>query len=479
MTEPLWTSQEIAFATGGESRAPWFADGLATDSRDIIPGDLFLARAGEQADGHDHVAQALANGATGALVDRPPKGVDAHDPRLLLVGNTDKALTALARTARARSTARIVAITGSAGKTSVKEALRQALARAGSVHASIRSFNNHVGLPLSLARMPRRHDFGVFEIGTGGPGEIAPLAQIAHPDIAILTTVGAAHIGKFPDTRALAAEKTKIFSGLRSGGTAIVGLDHPHAGRCLDVARRRAARVLTVSLTRKDADVHPLALQAGPGGVHRMTVSTSRGRLDLSLDAPGRHWAYASLLVLAALEALDVDMANAALALAEMQPLPGRGRQVLLNLGGSAPIRLIDESYNANPLSMAAAFDTMAALSPDTVRRLAVLADMAELGDEAETRAGHLALVPKLRAAKLSMVFCLGPHSRALAEAANIPAIVCSDIGDAECKLVDILKPGDAIMVKGANRAGLAGLVAALRRKFPLAMAPSQFRATG
>jgi len=479
MSEPLWTSQDAASATGGNTGGAWFADGVAVDSRDVIMGDLFVARMGSHADGHDHVAQALANGATGAMVSRPPKGVDGDDPRLLHVIDTQAALTALADTARARSDARVIAITGSAGKTGVKEALRQALARVGAVHASMRSFNNHVGVPLSLARMPRKTDFGVFEIGTGGPGEIGPLTQSVRPDLAILTTVGEAHIGEFPDADALAAEKSAIFSGLQSGGAAIVGLDHPHAETCLDAARRHAGRVLTVSLEREDADIRPLSLRPRPGGRHDLAIRTPRGRLDLSLAAPGRHWAYSSLLVLAALEALAVDMGNAALALAGMQPLPGRGRQFLLSPDSGAPVRLIDDSYNANPLSMAAAFDSMAELAPQPGRRLAVVADMAELGDDTQSRARHLALAPRLRAAGLDMVICIGEHSRAMADAAAIPAITCENAKAAERALIDALMPGDAVLVKGANRAQLGGLVAALRRRFPLAEAPAILAATG
>ena len=459
-TQPLWTSDEIAKGVGERAAGRWVAEGVAVDSREVVPGDLFVALPGSLHDGHDFVARALAAGAAGALVERSPQGVVEDDPRLIRVESTQAALRALGAAARERMTGKVIAVTGSVGKTSVKDALKQALGRSAASHAGLRSFNNHVGLPLSLARMPRDARYGIFELGMNAPGEIAPLSELVRPDVAVITTVGAAHAGAFASEAEIAEEKAGIFAGLAPGGTAILNIDHPHAALLRDRAGQAGAEIVTVSMTDETADVHPLRLVLHDE-VSCLTARLGEQVAAIKVGVPGRHWVMNALLVLAAARAAGGDLALAGLALGDLRIPDGRGTRHWVPVPGGS-VRLIDDAYNANPLSMAAAFASLRACRPEPGgRRIAVLADMAELGER--SRQLHLDLAASLKAAEVAEVIAIGEHTRAMADAAGIPATACADIATALERLRHNLRPGDVVLVKGANRAGLGQLVASLR----------------
>ncbi len=459
-TEPLWTAREIARVVAGRTDGRWFADGIAIDSREVIPGDLFVALAGAHADGHDFVAEALAAGAAGALVSAPAPDVDGADPRLIHVADTAIALRALGEAARRRIAGRVAAVTGSAGKTSVKEALRRALGRDALAHANIRSFNNHVGVPLSLARMPRAARYAVFELGTSAPGEIAPLSRLVAPDVAIVTAVGSAHAGAFTDERAIADEKAGIFEGVAKGGTAVLDIDHAHGSYLLEQATARGLEVLSVSLEDAGADIRPLRLKRC-ADVSCMTADIAGVLATVKVGVPGRHWVRNALLVLGAVKALGGDIGLAGLSLAELRAPAGRGRRWRVPLR-DGDLFLIDDAYNANPLSLAAAFEAVADIAPtQSGRRIAVLADMAELGDEAA--ALHRSLAPQLARAGFTEVVAIGPLMAMLAEEAGVAATSCADAAAALDHLARRLRAGDLVLVKGANAAGLSRVVDGIR----------------
>jgi len=460
-TEPLWTAREIVAAANGRTAGRWTVEGIAIDSRETVAGDLFIALPGTSSDGHDFAARALGAGAAAAMVERTPCGVAADDPRLLYVESTRDALEALAVAARSRMTGRIIAVTGSAGKTSVKEALRLALGRTAPSHAGLRSFNNHVGVPLSLARMPREARFAVLELGMNAPGEISPLSRLVRPDVAVVTTVGSAHAGAFDSETAIAEEKAGIFDGLAPGGKAVLNTDHSHADLLKSRACEAGAELVTVSMTDEQADVCPLRL-ALHDEVSCLTARLAGQVVAVKVGAPGRHWVMNALLVLAAVRAAGGDLALGGLALGDIGVLEGRGRRYWVTIPGGS-IRLIDDAYNANPLSMAAAFESLRTCRPDSGgRRLVMLADMEELGPRA--RELHLALAPALRTAGVAQAVVLGPLSEAMAAAAEVPVVRCTDVADAYAMLTQYLTPGDVLLVKGANRARLCELVTALRR---------------
>ncbi len=460
LTEPLWSAQEIARAVAGRTDGRWFADGIAIDSREVIPGDLFVALAGAHADGHDFVAEALAAGAAGALVHAPVPDVDEADPRLIHVEETTAALHALGQAARRRIAGRVAAVTGSAGKTSVKEALRRALGRDALAHANIRSFNNHVGVPLSLARMPRAARYAVFELGMSAPGEIALLARLVAPDVAIVTAVGSAHAGAFADERAIAVEKAGIFDGVAEGGVAVLDIDHVHGADLVARAKARGLDVLTVSLEDEAADIRPLRLRRC-AEVSCMTADIAGVLATVKVGVPGRHWVTNALLVLGAVKALGGDIGLAGLSLAELRAPAGRGRRWRVPLR-DGDLFLVDDAYNANPLSLSAAFEAIADIAPaHGGRRIAVLADMAELGARAAEL--HRSLAPQLARAGFTEVVAVGPLMAMLAEEAGVAVTSCADAAAALAHLARRLRAGDLVLVKGANAAGLSHVVDGIR----------------
>jgi len=447
----LWTSDEIAAATGGLASAPFEAAGVTFDSREVRPGDLFVAMPGTAHDGHQFVAAAFAAGAAGALVSRPVEG--PH----VLVADTARALEELGRAARERCGARIVGVTGSVGKTSTKEALYAALDRnaPGKVHRSVKSYNNHTGVPLSLARMPREAEFAVLEMGMNAKGEIAALTRLVRPHVALITAIAPAHIEKLGSEEAIADAKAEIFEGLEPGGIAILPNDSPHRDRLLKAARRHADTIVTFG--RGDADVHALHAVRSSDGGSLITAALLDCELTFTISQRGEHWVSNALAVLATVEALGLDAALAGLALADLGGLKGRGERHLLRVDGGEAL-LIDESYNANPASMAATLKSLGA-EAGVSRRIAVLGPMRELGEHSD--ALHAGLAPAVLEAAVDELILVGEEMRPLEDAVAGKVRVQRATGaeDAAGLLAAMVRPGDAVLVKASNSVGLAKLV--------------------
>ena len=527
MAEPLWTSENIAAATGGKAIGPPFeVTGLSIDTRTLQPGDLFVALAGQR-DGHDFLEAAFAAGAAGALISSLPlegggAGVGVHPPNsrngtrvappetfhqrgahtpipalppsrgkgttsAVLVPDTLQALEALAAAARDRSSARRCAVTGSVGKTGVTQAIAAALKLAGRSHAPVKSFNNHIGVPLTLAALPRDAQFAVFELGMNHAGEIGPLSRLVQPHVAVVTTVGPVHVENFPDGEAgVARAKAEVFEGLMPGGVAVLNADDKWFDLLAEAARAAGAKVLSFGRGEHcDAQlVSSLPLEGGgteggggsaadgglapasptvalsppslpfppPGG--RVLVVKMHGRvLSFPIAQSGAHWGPNSLAVLLAVEALGAPVSAAIEALAQVAPLAGRGVVKHVPIAGGE-ITLVDESYNANPVSMRAAIDTLAQAPP---RRLAVLTDMLELGPEAARH--HAELAAPLEAADVAAAYLAGPSMRHLHDA--LPrgrrGVWAHDAAELAPAVLAAVRPGDTVMVKGSNgsRAGL------------------------
>lgn len=457
----LWSAGDIAAATGGRASGDFQVSGVEMDSRDVRPGDLFFALKGEAMDGHLFVDKAFAAGAAAAVVDRPV------DRPHVLVPDTSRALEDLAKAARNRASARIVGVTGSAGKTGVKEALFTALERAGrgAAHRSVRSYNNHVGVPLSLSRMPGRSRFGVFEMGMNHAGEIAALAAQVRPHVAVVTTIAPAHIENLGSEAAIADAKAEIFAGLEPGGIAVIPADGPHYERLRRAAEGQGAQVISFGRAAH-ADARLLEALPSANGGSLVTAALGGRRLCYTVAEPGEHWIANSLCVMAAVEAAGGDLGAAGLALAEMGGLKGRGARFRMRAPGGQ-VLFIDESYNANPASMRATLAQLGATPAS--RRVAVLGSMKELGDFA---AGfHAQLAAPLREAQVDFAVLVGPEMAALARElgkAGAGAVGnalrfahCEGPGDAIAALEEFgLAGGDAVLVKGSNSVGLGRLVA-------------------
>ncbi|HXC74572.1 MAG TPA: UDP-N-acetylmuramoyl-tripeptide--D-alanyl-D-alanine ligase [Sphingomicrobium sp.] len=448
---PLWTSAEIAAATGGTASAPFEVTGVTFDSREVAPGFLFVAMPGTVHDGHTFVDAAFAAGAAAAIVAQP------IDRPHVLVDDVFAALQALGRAARERSQATIFGVTGSVGKTSTKEALYAALERIapGRAHRSVKSYNNHTGVPLSLARMPRDAAFAVFEMGMNNAGEIAALTAQVRPHLALITAIAPAHIENLGSEEAIADAKGEIFQGLEPDGIAIVPNDTPHRDRLVRAARRRADRIITFG--GGDADVHAIHAVAAEGGGSLISAALLERELTFTISQPGDHWVTNALAVLAAVEAAGADVAVAALALADLAGLKGRGARHVIELAGGEAI-LIDESYNANPASMAATLKSLGA-ERDVTRRIAVLGPMRELGEHsAELHAG---LAPAVLDAHVDELILIGEEMRPLAEqvVGKVSLDLVASVDEAIDGLIAKLHPGDAVLVKASNSVGLAKLV--------------------
>ncbi len=440
---------------GGLNARPWYADGVQTDSREVMPGDLFVALKGENEDGHAYLADAFARGAVAALVSESVDGFDLGDTRLVHVADTLESLRLMAAEARRRAPAKIIAVTGSAGKTSVVHALRKSLERVDRTHASIKSYNNHVGVPLSLARMTRSSRFGIFELGMSGPGQIRHNTTLVRPDVVIVTGVGAAHTAAFDNVADVAKAKAEIFEGLVEGGVAVINIDHPYAAALVDAASNLGREVITVSVT-SEADVRPLRMTEH----HNCTCLTANiagTPITYKVGQPGREWVQNSLLVLAAAKAVGGDLGHAAMALAALEAEPGRGRTHTLNLP-YAEVTLLDDSYNANALSMKAALRRLSLVPLKRFgRRIAVLADMRELGDEAKVV--YQALAKDIEKFSVSKIYSFGPEITKVARKAGVDVVACSSVTEGANRLINDLRDGDAVMVKGANSAGLSSFV--------------------
>jgi UDP-N-acetylmuramoyl-tripeptide--D-alanyl-D-alanine ligase len=455
----LWTSAEIADATGGVASAPFEVTGVTFDSREVQPGDLFVAMPGTATDGHAFVDSAFAAGAAGAIVSRPVSG--PH----VLVEDTFAALIALGRASRERSRATIFGVTGSVGKTSTKEALYCALdrCRPSKVHRSVKSYNNHTGVPLSLARMPRDAEFAVLEMGMNHAGEIAALTRQVRPHVAIITAIAPAHIEMMGSEEAIADAKAEIFEGLERGGVAILPNDTPHRDRLVKAARRHADRIVTFG--GGDADVHAVHAVTAESGGTLISAGLLERELTFTISQRGEHWVSNALAVLAGIEAVGEDVAVAGLALADMGGIKGRGERHLLELDGGE-VLLIDESYNANPASMAATLKSLGA-ERDVSRRIAVLGPMRELGERSDEL--HAGLAPTVRDAHVDRLILIGDEMRPLAEQVigSIALDMASNVEDAIGTLMRILKPGDAVLVKASNSIGLAKLVERVVKGMP------------
>lgn len=456
----LWSAAEIAEATGGVASEDFQAAGVEMDSRDVKPGDLFIALKGEAMDGHRFLPMAFEKGAVAAVTDRPV------DYPHVLVEDTTEALRALARAARERSAAVRIGVTGSVGKTGVKEAIFNALDRAsrGGAHRSVRSYNNHVGVPLSLARLPARARFGVFEMGMNHEGEIAPLAEHVRPNVAIITTIAPAHIENLGSIEAIADEKAQIFTGLTEGGTAIVPADLPETERLIGHAKKLGVNIVTFGRSA-DADVRLLDAIPNPQGGSLVTADMGKQRVCFTIAEPGEHWVTNSLAVMAAVRAAGGDLASAGLALAEMGGLKGRGARHQVEVTGGKAL-FIDESYNANPASMRATLRSLG--QTPAHRRVAVLGAMKELGDFSDRF--HAQLAEPLIEAQIDHVILVGDEMRALAgelgklgpaSLGKAPSFAhCNGPDEAMAALSEYsLTHGDAVLVKGSNSVGLGRLV--------------------
>ncbi|MCR2834912.1 UDP-N-acetylmuramoyl-tripeptide--D-alanyl-D-alanine ligase [Parerythrobacter lacustris] len=457
----LWTSAAIAEATGGTASGDFQCAGIEIDSRDVRNGDLFFALKGEAMDGHRFIDKAFENGAAAAVVDRPVPW--PH----VLVEDTTAALHALAAAARTRSKAIRIGVTGSVGKTGVKEAIFAALDRCsfGATHRSVRSYNNHVGVPLSLARMPARSRFGVFEMGMNHAGEISGLTTQVKPNVAVITTIAPAHIENLGSMEAIADAKAEIFAGLEPGGIAVIPADSEYFGQLRDRAQALGARV--VSFGRDGAaDVRLLDTIPSADGGSLVTADMGDTRVCYTVAEPGEHWIANSLAVMAAVRAVGGDLGAAGLALAEMGGLKGRGARHRIPAPGGKAL-LIDESYNANPASMRATLRQLGH-TPAT-RRIAVLGSMKELGDFAPKF--HAQLAELLAEAQVDYAILVGEEMRALARhlgkggagalAGGLSFAHCDGPAEAIAALEDFgLTAGDAVLVKGSNSIGLGRLVA-------------------
>lgn len=452
---PLWTHEALEQATGGQASAAFACTGLSIDTRSLKPGDLFIALSAAR-DGHDFVADAFARGAAAAMVAHVPAGVSGP---CLVVSDVMAALGAMGAAGRARGQARVIAVTGSAGKTSTKEMLREMLAEFGTVHAAEASFNNHWGVPLTLARLPQDADFAVVEIGMNHRGEIAPLARLTRPDIALITTVAPAHLEALGSIQAIAEEKADIFQGLAPDGVAIYPAD-----LAVTPILAAAAGARGVSFGR-EGQVRLTALR--PAGTSIVVCAEIAGEiLHLRLRDAGTHFAMNAVGCLAVARALGLDLALAAQALGRWSPPAGRGRRETIrpDPGADAGFTLIDDAFNANPASVSAALDVLAASVPSPgARRIAVLGDMLELGPD-ET-ALHRAIADHPALAQVAQVHCVGPRMAAL-----WAALPQARRGKQVAKVEDLLPrarylvhPGDVILVKGSKGSQVSRLVQALR----------------
>jgi UDP-N-acetylmuramoyl-tripeptide--D-alanyl-D-alanine ligase len=468
MAEALWTVEELLKATGGRlhGKVAKPLTAVSIDSRAVREGDVFIAIKGDRHDGHDFVANALKAGAGLGVVSRVTPEMTAQGPVLEVAEDPLKGLENMGRAARSRSHGQIVAVTGSVGKTSTKEMLRVALSASGATHASAASFNNHWGVPLTLARMPRETAFGVFEIGMNHAGEITPLVGMVKPHVAIITTIAASHLGNFDSLDGIADAKAEIFTGVVPGGHAVISRDTPYFGR-LAAATKACGITDIVSFGKHaEADVRmeQVALHADCCCV---TARVFGETVIYKLGLPGEHMAVNSLCVLAAAKLMGADLARAALALAAAAPAKGRGVREKLRMEGGE-LMLIDESYNANPASVGAALALLGASQPGwRGRRIAVLGDMLELGPQGPEL--HASLLEPMDAAKVDVLYAAGPlmanlWDRVPAERRGAYAATSEALRDA---LLAGLRPGDVVMIKGSLGSRMGPLVEAIRAAYP------------
>lgn len=465
----LWTSAEAAAATRGRITCDWVAKGVSIDTRTLQAGDLFVALK-DARDGHEFVGQALDKGAAAALVTHVPEGVGVDAP-LLVVPDVLEALRGLARAARTRTKAKVVGVTGSVGKTSTKDMLRAVLGGQGKTHAAEASYNNHWGVPLTLARMPVDTDFAVVEIGMNHPGEIAPLAELAQLDVAIITTVAPAHLEAFESIEGIAHEKAAIMDGLKPGGTAVLPADLTVSPILLAKAAEVGARVLRFG-SGEDADYRLTDVTLTPDAT--VVRATSQGEpLLFKVRSPGRHFAPNALAVLAAAAAVGLDPTIAACDIGNWLPPKGRGtrERILLDAVEDRGFELIDDAFNANPASMAASLDLLAAIPPvdgfgriHPGRRIAILGDMLELGRTELDLHAAIARYPAM--ASITTVHCVGPRMRALHAVLPLQkrGLWVETAADLVPQLRQLVDAGDIVLVKGSKGIKVSQVVDGFRK---------------
>jgi UDP-N-acetylmuramoyl-tripeptide--D-alanyl-D-alanine ligase len=467
MTVPLWRYDKILKATGArdaKGAGEGAVYGVSIDSREAAPGDLFIALSGETTDGHAFVDEAFKMGATLALVSRTPEGLARDDARLVWVRDTYQALVNLAKAARKRTPATIIAVTGTAGKTGSKDVLRKAFSMQGPAHAAVKSFNNHVGVPLSLARMPRDTQFGIFEVGMKAPGDIAHLSSLIRPHVALITTVGKAHLAAFQDEQDIALEKAAIFTGLEAGGSAVLNMDNGHFDLLKKQAKKyRVKNILAFSAVSSRADAY-LLKSVEHADCSCLSAQVDSTTVTYKAAMPGRHWVINSLGILLAAKAAGGDLGLAGLALAGTTPRAGRGMVHEIQTG-RGPIKVVDESYNANPSSLKAALEVFAKMKPAATRgrKIAILGDMEELG--AGAIAEHINLAGDIRSAGVEVLYVRGAGMAALLKTLKpgISGFSFADNAGICRKLTQDLTKGDLFLVKGSRKAGLDEVVDHLR----------------
>ncbi len=462
----LWTAQDAARATGGQAAGDWQATGLSIDTRSLQPGDLFVALKAAR-DGHDFVAQALEKGAGAALVSHRPDGVPEDAP-LLIVPDVMAALRDLGAVGRARAKARVIAVTGSVGKTSTKEMLREMLAGFGQVHAAEASFNNHWGVPVTLARLDPEADFAVIEIGMNHPGEIEPLARLTRPHVALITTIAPAHLEAFENIEGIAREKASIFNGLEREAHAIHPADLPTSAILARAAEASGATCLPFGQNSEIVHLHEIS-QTHEASVLRAEVGGLR--LAVRLRQAGAHFAMNALGCLGVAHALGLDLARAALALGRWQPPAGRGQRQTIRLDPVEPLEftLIDDAFNANPASLEAALDMLAGIAPGASqsgragRRIAILGDMYELGPEEAALHAAVAQLPAMTS--IDIVHCVGPRMDALHRAlpAHQRGQYVTQSEDLAAAVHQLVSPGDVVLVKGSKASLVSRVVDRLR----------------
>lgn len=463
MPAPLWTNDEVIAATQGQAISgadDWYATGVSIDSRTCESGDLFVSISGDQFDGHDFVARAFEAGAVAAIVTRVPDGLP-DDVSLVQVDDTLEALEALGRAARDRASASVIGVTGSVGKTGTKEALSLAFGALGETHATRGNLNNHIGVPLTLARLPRATDFAIIEMGMNHAGEISVLSRLARPDVAIITTIAAVHLEFFDSVAGIADAKAEIFDGMSKGGTAVLNRDNVYFAILASRAWAHGVERVIGFGAHPEAEAQ-LSACTMTGNGSDITARIGDRIVRYQLHVPGRHWVHNSLAVLASVNALDGDLDAAAKALGGLVAPRGRGAKLEIELANGR-LTVIDESYNASPTSMRAAIAVLAGTPvQEGGRRIAVLGDMLELGETAPQL--HAALARDLESSGIDLVYCAGPHMHELDAAlpAKMRGAYAAESRDLINALQDRVAPGDVVMVKGSLGSRMAVIVDAL-----------------
>ena len=451
--KPLWTAPAVMKATNGKTTGIWNASGVSIDSRTVKTGDLFVALQGPNFDGHLFAPNALKQGASAAVVHRAIEDSDSYQDRTVLVKDTFAALEDLAKAARARTAARVIAVTGSVGKTGTKEALRLGLAVQGTTHATEGNLNNHWGVPLSLARMPEDSKFGVFELGMNHPGEIAPLSRLVRPHVAVVTTVEAAHLEFFESVAAIADEKAAIMAGLETMGAVVLPADNPHIARLIAAAKQYGVQRIITFGTSGDATARLVSWSLTPDGT-QVAAEFDGERIIYDMVVSGRHWALNSVAALAAIKAAGGDIHLAAGALAKLAAPAGRGARKRVPVEGGS-ILVIDETYNASPAAVRVLAETMAQMHQQIGgargRLIMVLGDMLELGTGASDL--HAGLAESLKLAAVDLVFTAGPLMRHLYDALpkEMRGAHAKDSEELAPMLAAAARPGDIIAIKGSH----------------------------